>query len=111
MPFNASDGELRKRIAELEAQVIAKDAQRDIIIDTKLKRIQDLVLRLHATNGKLTTELHAVATQNNELHEIIKKEPKLLSKLNKTNLQPVSEQDILSRATFAPVAQRPFFHN
>jgi chromosome segregation ATPase len=110
---SATEGEagLRKRISELEAQLIAKDAQRDIIIDTKLKRIQDLVLRLHATNGKLTTELHLISTMNNELHEIIKKEPKLLSKLNKTNLQPVSEQDVLNRANFAPVPQRPFFHN
>ena len=111
VPSNASDSDLRKRISELEAQLIAKDAQRDIIIDTKLKRIQDLVLRLHATNGKLTAELHVIATQNNELHEIIKKEPKLLSKLNKTNMQPVSEQDVLNKANFAPTAQRPFFHN
>jgi hypothetical protein len=111
MPSGSTDAELRKRISDLEGQLIAKDAQRDIIIDTKLKRIQDLVLRLHATNGKLTSELHAIATQNNELHEIIKKEPKLLSKLNKTNLQPVSEQDVLNRANFAPTPQRPFFHN
>lgn len=105
------DESLVKRIKELEQQLVAKDAQRDIIIDTKLKRIQDLVLRLHTTNTKLTQELHLLGTQNNELFEIIKKEPKLLHKLNKTNLTPFNETDAIARAAFAPVPQKPFGHN
>jgi hypothetical protein len=105
------DEALQKRIRELEQQIIAKDAQRDIIIDTKLKRIQELVLRLHTTNTRLTQELRTLGSQNNELFEIIKKEPKLLHKLNKTNLAPFNEADAVARASFAPVPQKPFGHN
>ncbi|CUE81680.1 kinesin, putative [Bodo saltans] len=105
------DEALQKRIRELEQQIVAKDAQRDIIIDTKLKRIQELVLRLHTTNTKLTQELHTLGAHNNELFEIIKKEPKLLHKLNKTNLTPFNETDAVARASFAPVPQKPFGHN
>lgn len=105
------DEALIKRIKELEQQLVAKDAQRDIIIDTKLKRIQELVLRLHTTNTKLSAELHTLGEQNGELFEIIKKEPKLLNKLNKTHLTPFNESDALARASYAPVPQKPFGHN
>jgi cell fate (sporulation/competence/biofilm development) regulator YlbF (YheA/YmcA/DUF963 family) len=108
---NPSETALQQKIKVLEAQLVAKDAQRDIIIDTKLKRIQDLVLRLHATNTRLRTELHDAVQQNEKLHDFIKKEPKLQSKFNKINLQPFSEQDALDRATYATVPSKPYGHN
>eukprot|EP00758_Cryptobia_borreli_P002124 Tbor_TRINITY_DN2807_c0_g1::TRINITY_DN2807_c0_g1_i1::g.23202::m.23202/K11498/CENPE; centromeric protein E len=106
-----NEDEYKKKIVELEKVILTKDAQRDIIIDTKLKRLQELVLRLQTTNLALCTEVKNVVRENHNLFEIIKKDPKLTRSLNKTNLQLLVEDEIMLRALTAPVPQRPFGHN
>ena len=110
-PTFKNEAEYKKKIIDLEKIILTKDAQRDIIIDTKLKRIQELVLRLQSTNLRLAQEVRGVTQENHNLFEIIKKEPKLVKSLNKTNYQPVSEDEIMMRAVSAPVPQRPHGHN
>ena len=110
-PTFKNEAEYKKKIIDLEKIILTKDAQRDIIIDTKLKRIQELVLRLQSTNLRLAQEVRGVTQENHNLFEIIKKEPRLVKSLNKTNYQPVSEDEIMMRALSAPVPQRPNGHN
>jgi len=105
-----SEAEYQQKIRDLEKIITTKDAQRDIIVDTKLKRIQELVLRLQSTNLRLAEEVRTVVDENHSLFEIIKKEPRLAKSLNKTRFQPVSEDEIMLRALTATTIQRPLGH-
>ena len=105
-----NEEEYKQKIRDLEKIITTKDAQRDIIVDTKLKRIQELVLRLQSTNLRLAEEVRTVVDENHSLFEIIKKEPRLAKSLNKTRFQPVSEDEIMLRALTATTIQRPLGH-
>ncbi len=105
------DAQLVQKIKDLEIKIQQKDAQRDIIIDTKLKRMQELVMRLHTNNLALKAEVSSVAAVNKELHEMIRADPKLSKIARKEGLKPVDESEIISKAAFSPVPQRPYGHN
>eukprot|EP00744_Colponema_vietnamica_P012093 GILI01016978.1.p1 GENE.GILI01016978.1~~GILI01016978.1.p1 ORF type:complete len:510 (+),score=181.03 GILI01016978.1:203-1531(+) len=105
-----NENDYKQKIRDLEKIITTKDAQRDIIVDTKLKRIQELVLRLQGTNLRLAEEVRDVVSENHNLFEIIKKEPKLSKSLNKTKYQPVSEEEVMLRALTTPPIQRPLGH-
>ena len=110
----ASDSEaLQKRITELEAILTTKDAQRDVIIDTKLKRMQELTLRLYTTNTRLDKEIGAVAEENRRLHEFIRRDPKFYRLLKEEGeaSEPVNEQLVRNRAAFEKVPSPAYYHN
>eukprot|EP01012_Entosiphon_sulcatum_P023226 TRINITY_DN281_c1_g1_i1.p1 TRINITY_DN281_c1_g1~~TRINITY_DN281_c1_g1_i1.p1 ORF type:complete len:714 (-),score=115.54 TRINITY_DN281_c1_g1_i1:9-2150(-) len=69
-------GESSSRIAELEDQLRQRDAQRDLIIDTKLKKMQDLVVRFHQANSILKQNLTQVCEENRHLKELAYKDGK-----------------------------------
>ncbi|RNE99703.1 putative kinesin [Trypanosoma rangeli] len=105
------DTVLLKRIDELQQQLVAKDAQRDITVDSKLKRMQSLVLRLHTTNAALTEELLKSCKICEELFRFVDKHPKLALKLAKTGLVPMSFKAAVDRALQAKIPARPYGHN
>lgn len=103
---------LRKRVQELEMLIQTKNTQRDIIIDTKLKRMQELVLRLHTTNVTLRAELAAAVSENGSLHEFIRQDAKALKSVKKAGgHEPLVESDLVNRAVFAPMPTAPYGHN
>mmetsp|Transcript_37948 Transcript_37948/g.117272 ORF Transcript_37948/g.117272 Transcript_37948/m.117272 type:complete len:847 (-) Transcript_37948:75-2615(-) len=102
---------LQAKVKELEAQLEISASRRDIIIDTKLKRMQDLVLRLHTTNTRLLDEVKGVTEENNALHDLIRRESKLAKAARKEGLEPANEALIKNRARFAPVPEPPHMHN
>ena len=103
--------QLQSRIRALEEQLIAKDAQRDVIIDTKLKRIQGLVLRLHAVNVALVGEMRRCFHDNEQLFEIAMKSSKTQKKLEKAGLTQRSLESALDRARFTQPPHKPLYHN
>jgi hypothetical protein len=107
----STEAELLKKISELEAQMQLNESRRDIIIDTKLKRMQDLVLRLHTTNTRLNEDIHKVCEENNLLHDIIRRESKTAKQARKDGMEPANEQLLRSRALFSAVPEPPQFHN
>ncbi|KAH9600489.1 Kinesin motor domain [Trypanosoma melophagium] len=102
---------LVRRIEELELQLIARDAERDVIVDCKLKRMQNLVLRLHTTNAALVEEMRNSFALNEELFNMVDKHPKLGAKIAKAGLVPISLKAALERATLARVPTKPYGHN
>lgn len=107
----ASRPELLNRIAQLEQQLVIKDAQRDVIVDTKLKRMQELALRLHSMNTALVKELTACYEDNGRLFQLMDKYPKLAPKLSKAGLFPRSLKAALDHARFAKPPEKPLGHN
>ncbi|KEG10472.1 kinesin [Trypanosoma grayi] len=105
------DAALQKRIEELQQQLIARDAQRDVIIDSKLKRMQNLALRLHTTNAALVEELRQSFALSEELFRFVDKHPKLAPKLAKAGLVPTSFKTAVERAMLAKVPMKQYGHN
>jgi hypothetical protein len=103
--------QLQSRIRGLEEQLITKDAQRDVIIDTKLKRIQGLVLRLHAVNVALVGEMRRCFHDNELLFEIAMKTSKTQKKVEKAGLVQRSLESALDRARFTQPPHKPLYHN
>ncbi|KAK7197138.1 kinesin [Novymonas esmeraldas] len=103
--------QLRDRISALEEQLTAKDAQRDVIIDTKLKRIQGLVLRLHTVNVALSAEMRHCFRDNELLLEIAGSSTKTQKKVDKAGLTARSLEAALDRARFAQPPHKPLHHN
>ncbi|KAG5505418.1 hypothetical protein GH5_03438 [Leishmania sp. Ghana 2012 LV757] len=103
--------QLHARIRSLEEQLVAKDAQRDVIIDTKLKRIQGLVLRLHRVNVGLVEEMRQCFHDNGLLFEIAMKSSKVQKKVEKAGLTVRSLETALNRARFSSPPHKPLFHN
>lgn len=103
--------QLQSRIRGLEEQLIAKDAQRDVIIDTKLKRIQGLVLRLHAVNVALVEEMRHCFHDNELLFEMATKSSKTQKKIEKAGLTQRSLESALDRARFTQPPHKPLYHN
>ncbi|KAG5501641.1 hypothetical protein JIQ42_05490 [Leishmania sp. Namibia] len=103
--------QLHARIRSLEEQLVAKDAQRDVIIDTKLKRIQGLVLRLHRVNVGLVEEMQHCFRDNGLLFEIAMKSSKVQKKVEKAGLTVRSLEAALNRARFSSPPHKPLFHN
>ncbi|CAC9487787.1 kinesin [Leishmania donovani] len=106
-----SVNELRSRIRFLEEQLVAKDAQRDVIVDAKLKRIQGLVLRLHRVNIALIEEMRQCFHDNELLFEIATKTSKTQKKVEKAGLTMRSLEAALSRARLAQPPHKPLYHN
>ncbi|RNF26430.1 putative kinesin [Trypanosoma conorhini] len=106
-----ADTVLLKRIEELQQQLVAKDAQRDVIVDSKLKRMQSLALRLHTTNAALIEELRQSYAVCEELFRLVDKHPKLAQKVAKSGLAPMSFKAAVDRALQAQVPARPYGHN
>lgn len=102
---------LKAKVRELETQLLYKDSQRDVLVDTKLKRMQDLVLRLHAINNALVVELRQCYRDNDELFSMARDHRSLAAKLSKAGLYPRSLQSALERARLAEPVERPFGHN
>lgn len=103
--------QLRSRVEELEEQLVAKDAQRDVIIDTKLKRIQGLVLRIHSVNIALVAEMRRCFHDNELLFEIAMKSSKTQKKVEKAGLAVRSLESALDRARFTQPPHKPLYHN
>jgi hypothetical protein len=102
---------LQSKVKELEAQLEISASRRDIIIDTKLKRMQDLVLRLHTTNTRLLEDVKSVCEENNALHDLIRRESKVAKQARKDGFEPANEALLKNRALFAPVPEPPHLHN
>lgn len=102
---------LRERVRQLEQQIVTKDAQRDVIIDSKLKRIQGMVLRLHTINLALVKEMRQCFSDNAALFDIASLSAKTQKRIEKAGLAPQTLQTALERANFAPIPQKPFAHN
>ncbi|EPY28574.1 kinesin family member 3/17 [Strigomonas culicis] len=102
---------LLERLRSAEAALVQKDAQRDIIIDAKLKRIQGLVLRLHTMNQSLVGEMQAVFQDNDTLFQLASKHASVSAKISKLGLAPRSLELALERAKYARPPERPFGHN
>ncbi|CAG9573922.1 putative kinesin [Leishmania major strain Friedlin] len=106
-----SVNELRSRIRLLEEQLGAKDAQRDVIIDAKLKRIQGLVLRLNSVNIVLIEEMRQCFHDNELLLEIAMKTSKTQKKVEKAGLTMRSLEAALNRARLTQPPHKPLYHN
>ncbi|PWV16589.1 putative kinesin [Trypanosoma cruzi] len=102
---------LLKRIDELQKQLLAKDAQRDVIIDSKLKRMQNLALRLHTNNAAFVEELRRSYALCEELFRFVEKQPKLAPKLAKAGLEPMSFKAAIDRALQSKIPTKPYGHN
>ncbi|EKF39723.1 kinesin, putative [Trypanosoma cruzi marinkellei] len=102
---------LLKRIDELQKQLLAKDAQRDVIIDSKLKRMQNLALRLHTNNAAFVEELRQSYALCEELFRFVEKQPKLAPKLAKAGIVPMSFKEAIDRALQAKIPAKPYGHN
>ncbi|KAG5479056.1 hypothetical protein LSCM1_02900 [Leishmania martiniquensis] len=103
--------QLHSRIRSLEEQLLAKDAERDVIIDAKLKRIQGLVLRLHTINTALVEEMRQCFHDNGLLFEIAMKSSKTQKKIEKAGLTVRSLEAALNRARFSSPPHKPLYHN
>ncbi|CAM45094.1 putative kinesin [Leishmania braziliensis MHOM/BR/75/M2904] len=103
--------QLHRRIHVLEGQLLAKDAQRDVIIDAKLKRIQSLVLRLYRVNIALVEEMQQCFHDNELLFEIAMKTSKTQKKVERAGLTARSLEAALNRARFAQPPHKPLYHN
>ncbi|KPA85652.1 putative kinesin [Leptomonas pyrrhocoris] len=108
---NENVWQLQGRIRGLEEQLIAKDAQRDVIIDAKLKRIQGLVLRLHAVNVALVEEMRHCFHDNEQLFDIAMRSSKTQKKVEKAGLTQRSFESALDRARFTQPPHKPLYHN
>ncbi|KAG5504937.1 hypothetical protein JKF63_04383 [Porcisia hertigi] len=106
-----SVSQLQRRIRLLEEQLVAKDAQRDVLIDTKLKRIQGLVLRLQNYNIALVGEVRRCFHENEQLFDIAMQTAKTQKKVEKAGLTVRSLEEALDRARFAQPPHKPFHHN
>ncbi|CAD2218366.1 hypothetical protein, conserved [Angomonas deanei] len=103
--------DLLEIIRKQETLLVQKDAQRDVIIDTKLKRMQELVLNMYARNAVLRAELFGFYKDNERLFQLISKHSSVSSKAAKAGLQPRSLELALSRAMFARPVDKPYGHN
>lgn len=102
---------LQRKIRELENIILQKDNHRDIIIDTKLKRMQELVLRLHTANSTLQLEVDRVVAENKRLHELVARDGRLSAIVKSDGLQPASADLIRTTAQFAATPSLPYYHN
>eukprot|EP01060_Flectonema_neradi_P027423 TRINITY_DN3702_c4_g1_i1.p1 TRINITY_DN3702_c4_g1~~TRINITY_DN3702_c4_g1_i1.p1 ORF type:complete len:899 (+),score=199.44 TRINITY_DN3702_c4_g1_i1:58-2697(+) len=104
---NGNTAELAQKIANLESSLAQRDSHRDIIIDTKLKRMQDLVIRLHTNNLNMQSEVNRLADESTQLKEFIAQR-KLTSKLP-SNLQAptLSGSEITAAVYNKPVKEHP----
>lgn len=102
---------LHRKIKELENIIVQKDNHRDVIIDTKLKRMQELVMRLHTANTTMQLEVERVVAENKRLHELVARDGKLSAIVRADALEPASADLIKSQATFAPTPSHPYNHN
>ncbi|KPI85823.1 putative kinesin [Leptomonas seymouri] len=108
---NESVWQLQRRIRGLEEQLFAKDAQRDVILDTKLKRIQGLVLRLHSVNVALVGEMRRCFHDNEHLFDIALRSAKTKKKVEAAGLTQRSLESALDRARFTQPPHKPLYHN
>ena len=99
--------ELTQRIAVLESSLAQRDSHRDVIIDTKLKRMQDLVIRLHNNNLNLQSEVSRLADDSIQLKEFITQR-KLTNKLPSSLQSPtLSGSEIIAAAHNKPIFEHP----
>eukprot|EP00796_Vickermania_ingenoplastis_P010224 gene10224-7166_t len=84
---NAAD--LEARVSQLEMQLLEKDAMRDAIIDTKLKRMQELALYLHSYGAALKERLGEVVAERNTLTNAIHAKKQDVKSLTKQFASPV----------------------
>ncbi len=110
-PLSTNPEVLQRKVRELESIITQKDNHRDVIIDTKLKRMQELVLRLHTANSTLQLEVDRVVAENKRLHELVARDGKLSAILKADGIQPASADLIRTTAQFAPTPTYPFSHN
>lgn len=99
------------RVKELERALAIKNDERDVIIDTKLHRMQDLVMHLYAVNNSLTEEMRLCYRDNRELYQLVEQDPTWAAALSQAGLFPRSLQSALERSRFAKVPERPLGHN
>eukprot|EP00755_Sulcionema_specki_P010242 Sspe_Gene.45935::Locus_22824_Transcript_1_1_Confidence_1.000_Length_2626::g.45935::m.45935/K11498/CENPE; centromeric protein E len=100
---------LLRRIRELEEAVAQRDSTRDVIIDTKLKRMQDLVIRIYNNELNLKEVVTRLATECQQLREFVDLR-KLSSKLPK-NLRgpPPNAAELISAAENKPIRDHPMW--
>eukprot|EP01064_Diplonema_japonicum_P035066 TRINITY_DN747_c4_g2_i1.p1 TRINITY_DN747_c4_g2~~TRINITY_DN747_c4_g2_i1.p1 ORF type:complete len:875 (+),score=196.84 TRINITY_DN747_c4_g2_i1:55-2625(+) len=89
--------QMQERILFLEDAISQRDSQRDVIIDTKLKRMQDLLVRLHGTNVNLEQTVNKVADDARQLREFIDLR-RLTGKLPPNLVAPLPASDDLINA-------------
>lgn len=102
---------LQRRVKELESIITQKDNSRDVIIDTKLKRMQELVLRLHTSNTHMQLEVDRVVAENKRLHQLVARDGKLSAIVKSDGLQPASADLIKTAAQFGSTPHQPYNHN
>eukprot|EP01063_Lacrimia_lanifica_P020533 TRINITY_DN27829_c0_g1_i1.p1 TRINITY_DN27829_c0_g1~~TRINITY_DN27829_c0_g1_i1.p1 ORF type:complete len:488 (+),score=212.74 TRINITY_DN27829_c0_g1_i1:59-1465(+) len=71
VPGAESASFLRERVAALEEQVALRDSQRDVLVDTKLKRMQDLLVRVHNNSLNLSMMVHSLSSESTQLKDFI----------------------------------------
>eukprot|EP00760_Papus_ankaliazontas_P003789 PhM_4_TR11648/c0_g1_i1/m.68260/K11498/CENPE; centromeric protein E len=111
-----SVAQLKQHIQELEDKMKAIETQKDIVTDVKLKRMQDLVLRMHTRNLALQEELACVVHDGAILRETILSDSKVAKsmrkKLPETLLSNAPTLDsIMARVVARPNIEKPNGHN
>ncbi|KAJ9463716.1 Kinesin-like protein KIN-7I [Diplonema papillatum] len=101
----------QQRVAVLERTISERDSQRDILLDTKLKRMQDLVIRVHNNCLNLQGVVHRLADESRQLKDFIAMK-KLNSKLppNLTSPTPAAAE-LIEAACSKPIRDHPRWHN
>eukprot|EP01062_Namystynia_karyoxenos_P052703 TRINITY_DN4231_c0_g2_i1.p1 TRINITY_DN4231_c0_g2~~TRINITY_DN4231_c0_g2_i1.p1 ORF type:complete len:929 (+),score=334.30 TRINITY_DN4231_c0_g2_i1:117-2903(+) len=91
------------RVRQLEDSIALRDSNRDVIIDTKLKRMQDLVIRLYNTQLNLQSAVIKLADESRQLKDFINVR-KLTQKLPANLRSPLpSGQDLIRAAQSRPI--------
>eukprot|EP00756_Hemistasia_phaeocysticola_P014932 Hpha_TRINITY_DN15373_c1_g2::TRINITY_DN15373_c1_g2_i2::g.87610::m.87610/K11498/CENPE; centromeric protein E len=99
-----------ERIRNLEETIALRDSQRDVIIDTKLKRMQDLVVRLHNTGLNLQSAVVKLAEENRQLKDVINIW-KQTTKLPKSLRAPTpTGEELIRAAQERPVRDHHLWH-
>eukprot|EP00754_Rhynchopus_humris_P000277 Rhum_TRINITY_DN10180_c1_g1::Rhum_TRINITY_DN10180_c1_g1_i1::g.37169::m.37169/K11498/CENPE; centromeric protein E len=98
---------LKKRVAELEEMITLRDSQRDVIIDAKLKRMQDLLLRIYNNWTNLQASVRKLTDESSQLKDFVRLR-KLSHKLPANLSQPTPAADeVIAAAQSKPIRDHP----
>eukprot|EP01061_Rhynchopus_euleeides_P011013 TRINITY_DN20585_c0_g1_i1.p1 TRINITY_DN20585_c0_g1~~TRINITY_DN20585_c0_g1_i1.p1 ORF type:complete len:909 (+),score=368.03 TRINITY_DN20585_c0_g1_i1:31-2727(+) len=98
---------LKQTCASLQEALSVRDSQRDVIVDTKLKRMQDLVLRIYNNWLNLQHVVRRLAEESVQLKEFVKLR-KLSHKLPANLKAPTAAADeLIASAQSHPIRDHP----
>ena len=105
--YAAENATLQQRCNALQEALSVRDSQRDIIIDTKLKRMQDLTLRVYNNWVNLQVVVHTLADESAQLKEFVKSK-KLSNKLPSNLKEPTpAADDLIAGTQMKPIRDHP----